>query len=146
MARIHFPGMRVYEGKIESLGRKGRDIAGRAVYYGAGVVADAIRESIQTSIPETAGEKGGTTKKGLLDGLGVAEIRDDNGFYNVKIGFVGYNAAGRPNALMARVFESGTSKQQKRPFIRPAVIHCKKQAEAAMAKTADEEIEKIMKG
>ena len=89
-------------------------------------------------------------KQGLLDGLGIASMQEDAGFYNVKIGFDGYNRTrtekypqGQPNQLVARGVESGTSWKQKRPFVRPAVTRARKRAEQAMAETLDKEIQKI---
>lgn len=140
MAKIQFRGLVEYEAKIEALGKQGRQIAGKAIYEGSRIIADAIRKSAD-SLPE----KTGVTKQGIKDGLGISKIEDDNGYYNVKIGFNGYNANGRPNVLMARLFESGTSKVQKHPFVRPAVTNHKKEAEESMGKTMDEEIKKIMK-
>lgn len=74
-------------------------------------------------------------KKGLLDGFGVSRMQDDSGYKNVKLGFDGYNSVktkkypnGQPNVLIARVTESGSSYQQKTPFVRPAVNASRKEA------------------
>lgn len=72
-------------------------------------------------------------------------MQNDAGYINVKIGFDGYNANGVANVLMARIFESGTSKVQKHPFVRPAVNSSKARAEAEMARILDKEIKNIMK-
>ena len=93
-----------------------------------------------------------TAKRGLLEGLGITTMEDDNGFYNVKIGFDGYNELrtrkypkGQPNQLIARSIESGTSISEKRPFVTPAIRATRKEAQQAMANVIDEETEKIMK-
>lgn len=140
MATLTFKGLKEYEMELSRLGKDIERIAGAAIYQGAGIVADEIKRGIE-GLPE----KTGVTKRGLIDGFGISGLQNDNGYRNVKLGFDGYNENGVPNVLMARVFESGTSKVQKRPFVRPAVNRSKKQAEQAMAKTIDKEIGKIMK-
>ena len=139
MARIRFSGLEDYERQLSQLQRGTDEIAGKAIYAGAETVADAIKQNIQ-GLPS----KTGTTRQGLLEGFGIAPLQDDSGYLNVKIGFDGYNAKGVPNALMARVFESGTSKVPKHPFVRPAINSSRKQAEAKMAEVLDAEINKIM--
>ena len=139
MAKITFPGLIDYEIQLSRLSSGVRDIAGKAIYAGADIVADEIRKGIDT-LPEVTG----TTKKGLEDSLGISPLRDDNGYLNVKIGFDGYNEDGTANQLMARIMESGTSKTHKHPFVRPAVNRAKKAAEQKMAEVLNEEIEKNM--
>ena len=160
MAKITFPGLNDYELMISRLSKNAADIAGRAIYTGAGIVADEIKSGIQ-SLPVVRGYgtaenplPGGVTqpqKQGLLNGLGIAPLQDDGGYLNVKIGFDGYNRTktkdyprGQPNQLVARGVESGTSWKQKHPFVRPAINRSRKRAEAAMAEVLDKEIEKIM--
>ena len=99
MAKIQFKGLAEYELQLSRLGRDTERIAGAAIYAGAEIVADAIKQNIQ-GLPS----KTGTTRQGLLEGFGIAPLQDDSGYLNVKIGFDGYNAKGVPNALMARVF------------------------------------------
>lgn len=161
MAKITFPGLSDYELMISKLSKDVDDIAGKAIYAGAGIVADAIKENIK-ALPIVRGygtEKdplpGGVTapqKAGLIDGMGISPMQDDGGYLNVKIGFDGYNATktdkypqGQPNQLVARGVESGTSWKQKKPFIRPAINASKQRAEDEMARILDEEIEKVMK-
>ena len=141
MARLRFRGLAEYERQLSQLQRGTDEIAGKAIYAGAEIVADAIKQNIQ-GLPS----KTGTTRQGLLEGFGIAPLQDDSGYLNVKIGFDGYNAKGVPNALMARLFESGTSKVPKHPFVRPAINASKSRAEAEMARILDQEIEKITKG
>ena len=162
MAKITFPGLNDYELMISKLSKGVDDIAGKAIYAGAGIVADAIKENIK-ALPIVRGYgttenplPGGVTapqKAGLIDGLGISPMQSDAGFLNVKIGFDGYNATktekypqGQPNQLVARGVESGTSWKQKKPFIRPAINASKSRAEAEMARILDQEIEKITKG
>lgn len=128
-----------------------------ALYEGAGILADAVREEIG-KIPVNdqpwKGESGRTTristltsaqKEGLLNGLGVAKHREEDGSVNTRIGFSGYNSHatkahpnGEPNALVARAVESGTSFRAKTPIVRPAVRRVRQAAIDAMAKKFEE--------
>ena len=160
MAKITFPGLGNYELMISRLAQGTEHVAGKAIYAGAGIVADEIRKEIQ-SLPVVDGYgtvedplPGGVTrqqKEGLLDGLGISPMENDGGYLNVKIGFDGYNQTrtkrypqGQPNQLVARGVESGTSWKQKKPFVRPAVNASRKRAEGKMAEVLDEGIKKIM--
>lgn len=139
MAFIHFDGIDNYASQIRKLSNNATEIIGRAVYEGANIVADEIKSGIN-GLPS----KTGVTKQGLESGFGISRMQDDNGYLNVKTGFEGYNANGVANVLMARIFESGTSKVPKRPFVRPAVTRAKPKAEKRMEEVLDEEIKKLM--
>lgn len=140
MARITFKGLEEYEKKLSLLAKDTEQICGAAIYEGASIMADEIKAGIR-SLPR----KTGVTQDGLEKGFGISKLREDNGFYNVKLGFAGYNANGEPNVMMARIMESGTSKVPKHPFVRPAVNRAKAAIQDKMAAVLDEEIEKRMK-
>lgn len=146
--------------KIEVQTRE--EIIGGALYAGAAIAADAVRaeldaiptdESFGTTGHPTAGPKA-SQKEGLSQSLGIASMRDSgDGYYDVKIGFNGYNAlktkkwpSGQPNQMVARSIESGTTWMRKNPFIRRAASKSKKKAEAAMKKSVIDKVEEIMKG
>ena len=156
-------GLNNYISYLQKLNLVTDEVIGEAVYEMAKVVADKVRANIQAL---DAAPKGKTTyhvtetmiksqlseeqKKGLLDGFGVSPMQDDNGYFNVKLGFDGYNSIktkkypkGQPNALIARVTESGSGYREKTPFIRPAVNASKKQAEQAGQMKIDEKIAAI---
>lgn len=160
MATIKFKNLADYEMRISRLGRMTKDICGRSIYEGAKIVADEIRKGVD-ELPVIRGYgtpanplPGGVTaaqKEGLQDGLGITPLAEKSGFYNVKIGFDGYNKTataqhprGQPNQLVARGAESGTSWKMKSPFVRPAVNRAKAAAEKAMAEALDKEIKKTM--
>lgn len=160
MAKIEFKGIEKYQKKIISIDKQLEKSLGAAIYVGADVIADEIRKGIE-GLPISQGfgttDKplpGGVTKiqkGGLLKGLGIARLQNDNGYVNVKIGFDGYNGMdtsrypqGQPNQLVARGVESGTSWKQKTPFIRPAIRRASERSEKAMSKELDKEFEKIM--
>lgn len=160
MATIKFKGLEEYEMRLSSLGKRSKEVCGRAIYEGAKIVADEIRKGID-ELPVIRGYgtpanplPGGVTaaqKEDLQDGLGITPLAEKAGFYNVKIGFDGYNRTttekyprGQPNQLVARGAESGTSWKMKSPFVRPAVNRSKDAAEKKMAEVLDEEMKKLM--
>lgn len=163
MATIQMKGLDEYLVKLNRLEQASKEeICGQAIYEGAGIVADAIREELDWGVdtderfgtPEnpTAGPRA-IQKDGLSRSLGISSMRDDGkGFLNVKIGFDGYNRVvtkkwpqGQPNQMVARSVESGTSWMKKTPFVKKAATQSRKKALSAMSKSVRESIEKIMK-
>lgn len=140
MAKMTIRGMDELELKLSHLGKMSTDIAKDVVMAGAQPVADEIRRGLEANLQGSKYSKGD-----LLDSLGIAPPGVDNqGNVNTKIGFDGYDSNGVANQLKARVMESGSSKQKKKPFVRPAVNRSKKRAEEAMQKKFDEEIKLII--
>ena len=154
-------GLNSYIEYLQKINAVTDEVIGEAVYEMAKVVADKVRSSIQ-ALPTVSNQANIATykkgysrlsdeeKQGLLDGFGVSPMQDDGGYINVKLGFDGYNSIktkkypkGQPNALIARVTESGSSYREKTPFIRPAVNASKKQAEQAGQMKIDEKIAAI---
>ena len=172
MAKIRAKGSEKYMTKLELLNKNTDGICKHAVYEGAKVVADAIKQSID-ALPvqappakqsyfylsqesRDAGEKlhgiSEAQKKGLQEGFGITNMRHENGAWNVKIGFEGYNEVqtktypnGQPNTLIARSVESGSSVRDKTPFIAPAVKACRKNAQNTMEVVIQKQIEAITK-
>lgn len=154
-------GLDSYISYLQKIDAVTDEAIGEAVYEMAKVVADSVRASIQ-ALPTVSNEANIATykkgysrlsdeeKQGLLDGFGVSPMQDDGGYINVKLGFDGYNSVktkkypkGQPNALIARVTESGSSYRKKTPFIRPAVNAARKPAEKAGQAKIDEKIKSI---
>ena len=154
-------GLNSYIEYLQKINAATDEVIGEAVYEMAKVVADKVRSSIQ-ALPTVSNEANIATykkgysrlsdkeKQGLLDGFGISPLQEDSGFVNVKLGFDGYNSVktkkypqGQPNALIARVTESGSSYREKTPFMRPAVNASKKPAEAAGRAKFDERIAAI---
>lgn len=154
-------GLDSYISYLQKIDAVTDEVIGEAVYEMAKVVADSVRSGIQ-ALPTVSNRANIATykkgysrlsdeeKQGLLDGFGVSPMQDDGGYINVKLGFDGYNSVktkkypqGQPNALIARVTESGSSYREKTPFIRPAVNASKKQAEQAGQMKIDERIAAI---
>lgn len=140
MATVSFKKGDDYALKLSRLATGSEEIAKKAIYQGAKVVADKIKSNLEGILsPESTGE--------LVNSFGVTPIeRDNTGNWNAKIGFDGYDSSGMANQYKARILESGSSRQPKRPFVRPAVNATKKQALEAMKKAIDDETKKIMGG
>ena len=147
-----------YIHKLDQMHANTEEMIGRSIFPGAAIVTDAIRAGIE-GIPEAPshyarGMKTGLTasqKAGLLDGLGIAVMRNDGGFLNVKVGMDGYNSTvtkrwpkGQPNALIIRALESGTSFQVRQPVIAPAIRSSRNAAIQKMKEQFDEETRKVM--
>lgn len=154
-------GLNSYIAYLQSIEAVTDEMIGEAVYDMAKVVADKVRANIE-ALPAVSNEANIATyregysrlseleKQGLMDGFGVSPLQDDSGYRNVKLGFDGYNSVktkkypqGQPNALIARVTESGSSYREKTPFIRPAVNAARKPAEKAGQAKIDEKIKSI---
>lgn len=163
MARMTVKGTDEYALKLSKLGKNGEAVAGKAIYAAAGIVADAVKANIKSlsavkDIENIKAYREGTKshlsikqKEGLINSFGISKLSDDNGYYNVKLGFDGYNAIktkkypkGQPNRLIARVTESGSTYMDKTPFMRTAVNATRKNAVDEMQKVIDEESKKIM--
>lgn len=163
MGKITIYGLKNYEDTLKKLENLEK-IAGKAIYEGANIVTNKVRENIRAlpSVPDIDGIKAWKAgapapitvkeKLGLLESLGIATMQYNGGVYDVKIYFDGYNDVktktypnGQPNALIARSIESGSSVFSAHPFMRPAANAVRKQAQKKMGEVVEEEIEKLQK-
>lgn len=118
------------------------EFAKEVVWAGAQPVADEIRKTLERDLQGSDYSTGD-----LLSSLGIAPPDvDENGNTNTKIGFHGYDRKGVANVLKARVRESGSSKQKKRPFIRLAVNRSRSKSIQAMQEKINEKVKIIRKG
>ena len=146
MAKFKFTGIEAYTESLEKIGGKNAvGVLKYAVYPGAKVVADAIRKAADEH--KDSGQ--------LSKSINLAVMRNDDGYVNTKVTFVGYDPAkpskkfpnGVPNAVKAASLESGNSRGQKAThFISHAVKAVKSKAIEEMSKALDEKIGKIMEG
>lgn len=160
MAVIQFKRGDEYLMKISKLEAALKDeVCGAAIYGAAGIVADEIRSQLKavpsdegygTASEPTRGPKAGQ-KEGLLDALGISSMEEKSGYYDVKIGFDGYNGIktkrwpnGQPNQMVARSIERGTSWMKANAFVKKAMAATRKRALEFMKHSVDESIRKIM--
>lgn len=162
MARFAFKAGDEWALKLSRLSAGSDEIAKKAIYAAADIVADKIKSNLE-ALPEDKfrhlpnGEKFNglpqSQKDDLIESFGITPITmDSQGNHNAKIGFDGYGSTptkaypqGVPNQLLARSVESSSSVRVATPFVRPAVIATKKPAKAEMGRVVDEETKKIMK-
>ena len=164
MAKIKMYGTQEYALKLSKLSVNSQAVAEKAIQEAAGIIANQVRANIQAlpavkDIENIKAYKEGRKshlsikqKQGLLESLGITPVALDNGFYNAKIGFDGYNSIrtkkypkGQPNQLIARVAESGSTYMDKTPFMRKALTVSRAKALQKMQEVIDSEITKIMK-
>lgn len=159
MAKFQFEGIDDYISKLSKLYDDTEEIEGAAIYEGAATTIRYVIQGIDTIM--TDDRRYGTPenplngptayeKEGLYRSVGIAKARHDGFFYNVKIGFDGYDMIetktwpnGRPYSMIARSIESGTSWMKKQPFMRKAEQAARKPCEEAMKKAIDEQVDKI---
>lgn len=148
MARAQFISNDSFELTMSKVGAKYPEVAEKALKTGAGIIADEMRKRLEGILsPDATGQ--------LVDSFGITPVRQDNNFnYNVHLGFEGYQkpgygkwvSTGVPFQLIARSFESGAGDwRDPHPFAAPAVKATREIAAEAMARTAEEELKKIMK-
>lgn len=146
VAKMTIKGLNEYAVVLSKLGTESNEVGKKAIYAAAKIVADKMKSNLEEVVSSDAtGE--------LVKSMGIAPIKEDKqGNLNTKIGFDGYSGKpykgfpkGTPNKLKARALESGTSKQGKTPFVRPAVNKIKKKAQAKMAEVIESEYKRIMK-
>lgn len=145
-------GLEEYLAKLGNLSMKSLETCEKAAEAGGAIVADAIRGELD-AVPTDETYAHGETKRngpraiekvGLQNSFGVAPVRDDNGYVNVKVGFDGYNKLGEPNPMIARSVVKGTSFMKPNNFVNKGVRKSREKAEETMRVTVDEQIEAIM--
>ncbi len=134
MAKIEMTGLDDYIKKLSGLGVNIEGVCKRAVYPAAGIMIEAIKANTPSD----------GAANGLRDSMILTPYVNEDGYIFTEVEFVGYDDRGHPNPVKARALESGTSKQKKRPFIRPAVNRVKGAVETEIEKNFNEICEEYM--
>ena len=144
-------GLSEYIAQLQRIGQV-ENYLGKVVYEGAAVVNRAVESELaglpvddRTSITGQRSGLRSVDKEGLVRSYGIASMKEENGYLNVKLGFDGYNKRGKPNAMIARSVISGTSFMKKNNFMARAVTKSRNAAESAMQVTLDREIAQELK-
>lgn len=160
-ATMKSEGLEELSRKLEQFQEKAGGIAAKALYEGAGVMAQAMdseSESIRTAPFKWASTRRGETRlpspeeKAVVAGAaGIAKFEKNGSSVNTSVGFRGSGYAmlkGKrvPIALIANSINSGTSFMPKQPFVRKAVSKGTPGAMAAMMASIDQSIEEINGG
>jgi len=167
MAKIELQGFDEYLRKVQKLADKSEPLCKKTVYSGAGILADKMRDAVDSLPTISDGEalssfKSGKVmsrisykqKKGLQESLGISTIRKErSGMVQTAVGFTGYNEVktkhfpnGQPNAEVARSLEKGTSYLKRNRFVENTIKANKSEIIDAMSEAADDYIERIMEG
>ena len=126
---------------VENAGKHAEGIAARALYVGAGIVADAITQAAggiatETNPPRDRKRLPTPKEKAELLAAGAAGIAKFNKgvVVDTVVGYAdkGYTASGKPVAVIANAINSGTSFMQKQPFIRKGVNASQAKAQDAI--------------
>lgn len=137
---IEFDGIEKYLSKIGAIETARTGVIKAAVYDGAAVAVEAIKQSIREN---TSADATGD----LENSLGLSKMEEQDGYIYTKVGYEGYDRNGHPNVLKARVLENGTSDGSHKPtrFTSKAIKKCRRAVETQMEVTANDRIQKIMK-
>lgn len=144
---IQVEGLKELMAKMDKAPKNAEKIAAKALYEGAGVMADAVSQAVQGIATEPfrfarGGQKRlpSPEEKALVASAkhGVAKFRKNGVSINTSVGFQnsGYGQLGKatkPIPQIANAINSGTSFMEKQPFMRKAFSQNKGAAEAAIA-------------
>lgn len=148
MAKIELKGFENYAKQMEKLAGSVDMVIKPAVYDGARVAADAIRAGIEALPADDSSRRHcvltQTEKEGLLEGLGIAAMQKEKGAVNVRIGFEGYNAKGKANAMVARSLVKGTSFLKPNRFVAKATKKVKPEVLKVMQLAVEKKIEEFL--
>lgn len=129
--------------KISRLGEKTDEIIPEVLKAGADVVEKKVRSNLSVVIGKDTKRKSQSTGQ-LLAALGTSPAKQDNdGNFNVKIGFAENRTDGVSNAKIANILEYGRHGQTAKPFLKPAESATKKSCESAMTAKLEEKLRKI---
>ncbi len=129
--------------KLARLGDKTEDITKEVLKAGGKVVSDEVKSKLHDVIGEGIKEPSRSTGQ-LESALGVSPpMMDNDGNWNVKVGFAENRTDGEVNAKIANVIEYGKHGQPAKPFLARAKRAAKKPCEAAMKEKFEEEISKL---
>lgn len=159
MATFKATGIEEYVRMLEDVNTDAEEDIKKAVYAGAEVIADSIKAALYT-IPEHSDDELGSQSKPIrgltakeksevINGFGLAPMRNDRDYINTKAGFAGKSStktktypSGTPIVKLIRGTESGTSFRMKTPVIANAVARVKEEAIEAMQKSLEKSIGK----
>lgn len=142
MARkVYTKGFEELERAFSGMGKRVTPLMKKAVYAGAGDVANNVRATMQSSIKHPTGD--------LESGLEINKISTVGGNVLTSVGFEGYSNQGdaRPLPIVAAVLDSGRSDQQgrnKTHFFTRAVKISRTTALQAMLNQFQQDVERAI--
>lgn len=130
--------------KLAKLGEVGDEIAKKMLKSGAQIVRDKIdsnlKKNLYTNRPYTRSYPTGALERSIT--IDKPKM-NKSGNHQIRVYFKGVDSKGTSNTLKARAMESGTRKQQKKPFVRPAVNETRNKVNTEMQRVFEEEVNKL---
>ena len=156
---IQVEGLKELMAKMDKAPKNAEKVAAKALYEGAGVMADAVSKAVQGIATEKFKyASGGRTRKPSPEEKaivasakhGVAKFRKNGVSVQTSVGYqnAGYgtiNGKTKPIPQIVNAINSGTSFMKKQPFVRKAAASGAKKAEAAITRTIEQKFNEIMK-
>ena len=141
MGRVITAGIDDLTAELEAVAAHLGGVGKAALYEGAGVMADAIKEAAG-SLPYK-----GSTVAQIQNAVGITKFKDTEDGSGTSIGFDGYFAESHfPIPFFVREVEGGTSRIPARPFVRRAATAAQPAAEAVIIGAAEERIKQLTGG
>lgn len=129
--------------KVSQLAESTDEIIPRVLDAGGEVVFDKVKSHLSSVIGKGTKEDSRSTGE-LESALGISPaLKDNEGNYNVKIGFSEPRSDGGSNAKIGNILEYGKSGQIPKPFLKPAKSQSKKACVTAMKNKLESEIESL---
>lgn len=167
MATLDTSGAEAVEKMLQNLGRQTKAITTAALYQGAGVAADALRDAVRRlpvedfhPLPGAPNGKGfgplnvltPDDKEDLEASIGISKFEDLGNGRAASISFAdGYSRHGKskrfpkgvPLPVIARSIESGSSARKKNPFVRRSAKGAEERIIEAERKEIEDQIEAV---
>lgn len=150
-------GMEDISAMLEKIEEAAPAVAAKALYEGAGIMAEEIRagaEGIRTEPfrgPKPTRKPSPEEKEIVIAaGVGIAKFDKNGDEVDTSVGYrnAGYATLGseeKPIPLIVNAINSGTSFMKKQPFIRKASRTGGQKAMAAMTRSIEDQIDKMSK-
>ena len=143
MARCDFNMPEDFLSKVSKLAEKTDEIVPKVLEVGAEVVFTKVKSNLQSVVGNNTKIESRSTGQ-LISALGVSPAKqDNNGNFNVKIGFDEPRSDDESNAKIANILEYGKSGQPPKPFLKPAKTQSKKSCIEAMKNKLESEIDNL---
>ena len=129
--------------RLSKLGQKTDMICERALEESAEIVYQKMKSNLHNVIGKNTKVKSRSTGE-LVAALGISPVKlDNNGNYNIKVGFAEPRTDGVPNGKIAAILEYGKQGQAPKPFMKPAKISTRKRAIEKMQTVLEEEVDRL---
>ncbi len=140
MAKVNFKMPDDFLRKVSALGEKTEEIISKVLETGGEVALEKVRDNLRDVIGrDTKFPSRSTGELEAALGLSPAKM-DQDGNFNVKVGFSEPHPDGESNAKIANILEYGKHGQPPKPFLKPAKTQARKPGIEAMKQKLEEEI------